>query len=154
MCAVHRVLCPEFQALSYRTTNRGGYREYRSNPKICASCPTRHLCTCSKDCVKDVQRHIWKAYEELADDARYTPQYQKLYNRRKETIEQVFADAKEKQAMRNTQYRGLAQVANWVKLKFAAMNLKKLANWLWRDKLFPFICILLCTPCARNPAYA
>ena len=28
--------------------------------------------------------------------------------------------------MRYTQYRGLAQVTNWVKLKFAAMNLK---NW-------------------------
>ena len=39
-----------------------GYREYRSGPKICASCPTRHLCTCSKDCAETIQRHIWKAY--------------------------------------------------------------------------------------------
>ena len=52
-----------------------------------------------------------------------------------------------------TQYRGLAQVTNWVKLKFVAMNLKKLARWLWREKLFPFISILLCTLCTRNPAY-
>ena len=29
------VLCPEYQALTYRTTNRDGYREYRSDPKIC-----------------------------------------------------------------------------------------------------------------------
>ena len=35
--------------------------------------------------------------------------------------------------MRYTQYRGLAQVTNWVKLKFAAMNLKKLATWKWKD---------------------
>ena len=139
------VLCPEFQVLTYRTTNRDGYREYKSDPKICIHCPTRHLCTCSKDCVKTVQRHIWKDYEELADDARYTPKYQELYKRRKETIERVFADAKEKHAMRYTQYRGLAQVTNWVKLKFAAMNLKKLAIWLWREKLFPFISIPLCT---------
>ena len=34
--------------------------------------------------------------------------------------------------MRYTQYRGLAQVTNWVKLKFAAMNLKKLATWKWK----------------------
>ena len=74
-------------------------------------------------------------YEELADDARYTPEYQSLYRRRKETIERVFADAKEKHAMRYTQYRGLAQVTNWVKLKFAAMNLKKLATWKRRDLL-------------------
>ena len=133
--------------------NRDRYREYRSDPKICASCPTRHLCTCSKDCVKAIQRHIWKAYEELADDARYTPQYQEFYKRRKETIERVFADAKEKHAMRYTQYRGLAQVTNWVKLKFVAMNLKKPANWLWR-KLFPsFLSLLLHLFYAGNPAY-
>lgn len=138
------VICPEFQVLTYRTTNRDGYREYKSDPRICAGCPTRHLCTRSRDCVKTVQRHIWKDYEELADDARYTPKYQELYKWRKETIERVFADAKEKHAMRYTQYRGLAQVTNWVKLKFAAMNLKKLAKWLWREKLSPFAFILVC----------
>ena len=66
--------------------------------------------------------------EELADDARYTPKYKELYRQCKETIERVFTDAKEKHAMRDTRYRGLTQTANWVKLKFAAMNLKKLAK--------------------------
>ena len=92
----------------------------------------------SKNCIKTVQRHIWKDYEELADDARYTPAYAQLYKRRKETIERVFADAKEKHAMRYTQYRGLAQVTNWVKLKFVAMNLKKLDTWKWRNLLSSF----------------
>lgn len=72
---------------------------------------------------------------------------------RKETIERVFADAKEKHAMRYTQYRGLAQVSNWVKLKFAAMNLNKLASWLWMEKLSPLALILLWPLYARNPAY-
>ena len=112
----------------YHTTNRDGYREYRSNPRVCVNCPTRHLCTHSKDSVKTVQRHIWKDYEELTDDTRYMPEYQELYQRRKESIEQVFADAKEKHAMRDTRYRGLAQVSNWVNLKFAAINLKKLVR--------------------------
>ena len=92
----------------------------------------------SKNCIKTVQRHIWKDYEELADDARYTPAYAQLYKCRKETIERVFADAKEKHAMRYTQYRGLAQVTNWVKLKFVAMNLKKLDTWKWRNLLSSF----------------
>ena len=92
----------------------------------------------TEDCIKTVQRHIWKDYEELADDARYTPAYAQLYKCRKETIERVFADAKEKHAMRYTQYRGLAQVTNWVKLKFVAMNLKKLATWKWRNLLSSF----------------
>ena len=87
------------------------------------------------NCVKSVTRHIWKDYEELADDARYTPEYHELYKKRKETIERVFADAKEKHAMRYTHYRGLAQVQNWVKLKFAAMNIKKFAKRKWDDLL-------------------
>lgn len=62
--------------------------------------------------------------------------YRDLYKRRKETIERAFADAKEKHAMRYTQYRGLAQVTNWVKLKFAAMNLKKLAGGSGRSVFF------------------
>ena len=132
------VICPEYQPLKYSTTNRDGYREYKSDPNICAACPTRERCTHSRDCIKTVQRHIWKDYEELADDARYTPAYAQLYKRRKETIERVFADAKEKHAMRYTQYRGLAQVTNWVKLKFAAMNSKKLATWKWRNLLSSF----------------
>ena len=104
------MLCPEYQVLAYRTTNWDGYREHKSEPKICVNCPTRHLCTRSKDCVKTVQRHIWKDYEKLANDARYTPQYRELYKRRKETIERVFADAKEKHAMRYTQFNCLPRL--------------------------------------------
>ena len=140
--------------MTYRTTNRDGYRKYKSDPKICASCPTRHLCTRSRDCVKTVQRHIWRDYGELADDVRYTPKYRELYKRRKETIERVFADAKEKHAMRYTQYRGLAQVSNWVKLKFAAMNLKKLAKWMWKDNTSSLLPLLFQLFYARNPAYS
>ena len=148
------VICPEYQVLEYSTTNRDGYREYKSDPKICANCPTRAQCTHSKDCVKTVQRHIWKDYEELADDARYTPEFQELYKKRKETIERTFADAKEKHAMRYTQYRGLAQVTNWVKLKFAAMNLKKLAKWKWNTlNLFAFS-FLFAPQYTENPVAA
>lgn len=58
-------------------------------------------------------------------------------------IERVFADAKEKHAMRYTHHRGLARVTNWVRLKFAAMNLKKLARWSWHKQLFHRFCRFL-----------
>ena len=77
----------------------------------------------------------------MAEDMRHTPEYKALYELRKETIERVFADAKEKHGMRYTFYRGLAQVTNWVKLKFAAMNLKKLAIRKWREGLYSFFCL-------------
>ena len=87
------------------------------------------ICTESKDCVKTVTKHIWSDYIELAEDIRHTPKYADLYKLRKEKIERVFADAKEKHAMRYTPYTGLAQVRNRVRLKFATMNLKKPAKW-------------------------
>jgi len=124
------ILCPENQILKYSTTNREGYREYKSDPKICVNCPSRHKCTESKNCQKIVTRHIWEAFLEMADDFRHTPEGKASYGRRKETIERVFADAKEKHAMRYTHIRGLTRVRSWVGLKFAAMNLKKLAVWM------------------------
>lgn len=154
------ILCPEHQALRYSTTNREGYREYKSDPRICANCPTRELCTHSADCTKRVTRHIWKSYEEMAEDIRHTPKYQELYKARKETIERVFADAKEKHGMRYTRHTGLAQVTNWVKLKFAAMNLKKFAKRRWKEThpshilaLFPFF-FPFSTPNTKKPVLA
>lgn len=128
------VICPEYRALHYSTTNREGYREYKSRAYLCKSCPTRGICTESSRCEKTVMRHIWQDYVEMAEHVRYMPVYKELYRLRKEKIERVFADAKERHDMRYTQYRGLAQVTNWVKLKFAAMNLKKLATWKWNGR--------------------
>ena len=56
-----------------------------------------------------------------------------IYKLRSQTIERVFADAKEKHGMRYTQYRGLEKVRMELNLLFACMNLKKLANWIWKD---------------------
>ena len=87
-------LCPENQVLSYSTTNREGYREYKSKPYICVNCPSRHKCTESKNHTKVVTRHVWEEYMERAEDVRHSPQGKEIYALRKETIERVFADAK------------------------------------------------------------
>ena len=77
----------------------------------------------------------------------------RIYAQRKETIERVFADAKEKHAMRYTHHRGLAAVTRWVRLKYAAMNLKKLAEWSWRNYVsFPLFAFF--APVSRRtPAF-
>ena len=69
-------------------------------------------------------------------------------------IERVFADAKEKHAMRYTHHRGLAAVTRWVRLKFAAMNLKKLPQWSWEDSIFARIFVRYRPNCSRTPAFA
>lgn len=81
-------------------------------------------------------------------------QVNNAYAQRKETIERVFADAKEKHAMRYTHHRGLAAVTRWVRLKYAAMNLKKLANWSWRGSIFRLIRTYFSPNCNRTPAFA
>lgn len=130
------VICPEYRSLKYSTTNREGYREYKSLRYQCEKCPTRGSCTESKNCQKTVTRHIWEDYIEQAEDIRHSPWGKESYKMRSQTIERVFADAKEKYGMRYTPYRGLKRVSMWVRLKFAAMNLKKLAMWRWKDTLF------------------
>lgn len=122
-------LCPNNQVLKYSTTNRGGYREYKSTPQICSTCSMLMQCTQSKNNTKVVTRHIWEPYVEMAEDIRHTPKGKDLYRMRGETIERVFADAKEKHGMRYTHYRGLRKVQHYLTLLFACMNLKKLATW-------------------------
>ena len=78
-------------------------------------------------------RHIWQDYIEEANHLRYKTEVKKIYQKRKETIERVFADAKEKHGMRYTKLRGLQKIKMEVSLIFSCMNLKKLANWIWRD---------------------
>lgn len=125
------VICPEKHILKYSTTNKDGYREYKSDPKVCINCNRLKECTHSKTHQKTVQKHIWSNYVDKAEDIRHTEEGKASYQLRKETIERVFADAKEKHGMRYTLYRGLSRVGNWLKLKFAAMNLKKLAMWAY-----------------------
>ena len=66
---------------------------------------------------------------EQVEDFRHTPWVKDLYDKRKQKIERVFADAKVKHGLRYTQLRDLAKVTMQVTLTFACMNLKKLANW-------------------------
>lgn len=132
------VLCPENHVLCYSTTNCVGYREFRSKPYFCENCPSLSKCTANSTRTKTVLKHLWADYLELAEDYRHTPGLRKLYDRRKETIERVFADAKEKHAMRFKYLRGLTRVTNWVRLKFAAMNLRKYALRRWGKAFLSF----------------
>ena len=114
--------------LTYRTTNRDGYREYKSCGTSCAQCPYLSQCTESGDNVKTVTRHIWEPYMEICEDIRQTLGMKDLYAQRKETIERIFGTAKENHGFRYTQMYGKARMEMKVGLTYACMNLKKLAK--------------------------
>ena len=123
-------ICPNNQVIKYSTTNRDGYREYKSNPKICETCPHIAQCTESKIHQKVITRHVWADYLDKVEDIRLTPKGKDLYAKRKETIERIFGTAKEHHAMRYTQQVGKEKMAMKVGLTFACINMKKLANIL------------------------
>ena len=147
-------ICPHGGVLRHTTTDRNGKRVHRSTPDFCKSCPNKPLCGANEKGQKVFHSHIWQEYLDLVEQLRKTNRCKELYEKRKQTIERVFADAKEKHAMRYTHHRGLAAVTRWVRLKYAAMNLKKLALWTWNKSVFqPFF--FLFTPFyTKTPVFA
>ena len=121
-------ICPNDQVLKYSTTNRDGYKEYKSCGHVCEKCEFLGQCTASKNHVKVVTRHVWEEYMEACEDIRYTEGMRELYSHRKETIERIFGTAKENHGFRYTQMYGKARMVMKVALTFACMNLKKLAK--------------------------
>ena len=124
--------CPQGQLLGYRTTDRNGYRHYKSDAGICADCPLLASCTHSANKVKTVTRHIWQEARERSDANRLTPWGKRIYTRRKETVERSFADAKQLHGHRYARMRGLAKVREQCLLAAAAQNIKKIALILAR----------------------
>lgn len=133
-------ICPNNQILSYCTTNRDGYREYRSDPKICAGCPHLKQCTESKNHQKTVTRHVWEKYVEQAEENRYTYGIREYYPLRKETIERDFGLVKELHGFRYTQMFGKARMDMKAALTYACLNLKKLAQKRWHERQNTIFC--------------
>jgi hypothetical protein len=48
--------CPQGQLLAYVTTDRTGYRHYKSDPAICRTCPLRASCTSSRSATRLIIR--------------------------------------------------------------------------------------------------
>ena len=125
-------ICPENHILTYRTTDREGYRAYKSCADHCAHCPSLGRCAHSKSHVKTVARHVWEEYMETVEDICHTRGNREIYARRKENIERIFGTAKEQYGFSYTQYIGRARMDMKAGLTFACMNLKKLARILAR----------------------
>ena len=125
-------ICPNGQLLSYRTTNREGYRQYHSDPEQCRNCPLRHKCTQSANAIKVVTRHVWEPSRERIDQHRLNRVGKRIYKRRKETVERSFADAKQLHGHRYARMRGLNKVQQQCLLAATAQNIKKIALMLSR----------------------
>lgn len=120
-------VCPADALLTYGTTDRNGYRHYRSDAHVCTGCPLRDDCTKNSKMQKTVTRHVWEAAKEKANALRLTKWGKKVYARRKETVERSFADAKQHHGHRYARFRGLMKVQMQCLLAATAQNMKKMA---------------------------
>lgn len=125
-------VCPNGQTLTYRTTTRDGYREYKSNPKLCVNCPLLDQCTRSKNHQKILVRHVWEAHKEKIRMNRLSKSGKVLYSFRKEKIERSFADSKQLHGLRYCRFRGIQKASEQVLLTAACQNMKKIATHLAR----------------------
>ena len=132
-------LCPAEQRIMYNTTNRRGYREYKSDPKVCKRCPLLMQCTRSTNHTKVLTRHVWQDSKERIDRHRLTDAGKKIYARRKETVERSFADAKQLHGHRYARLRGLDKVQEQCLLAAACQNMKKIAQIKARKALLSLI---------------
>lgn len=119
--------CPERQLLPYATTDRNGYKHYRSDPAICRACPFLASCTSNVKAQRIITRHVWADAREGTDSHRKTVWGKAIYKRRKETVERSFADAKQLHGHRYARFRGLIKVRWQCLLAAAAQNIKKIA---------------------------
>lgn len=123
--------CPEGQVIPYATTDRSGYRHYKSDPAVCKTCPLLASCTTNAKAQRMLTRHVWADARERTDAHRLTDWGKALYKRRKETVERSFADAKQLFGHRYARFRSLAKVQTQALLAATAQNIKKIAMATW-----------------------
>jgi len=141
-------ICPEKQRLPQKTTNRQGYREYYSDPKICASCPRRTACFSEKSTRRQIQRHLWQDALDQADAFTKSPKGRRLYQWRKQTIEPSFAEAKDNHGFRYARMTGLPNMSEQSFLTAAVQNMKRIVLFFASFSRFLFHTLFV------NPCFA
>ncbi|WP_047014169.1 IS1182 family transposase [Paenibacillus sp. IHB B 3415] len=131
-------VCPLGQELTYRTTNRYGYDEYVSPKGHCATCPKLTQCTENQKHERLIQRHVWEDFKERVQQNKKSPEGEKIYKYRAQTIERSFADAKNLHGYRRCRMRGKAKAQEQALMTAITQNLKKIARHLAKKEACVF----------------
>lgn len=118
-------ICPNECDLIPISITKDGYILYKADGNDCKECPCKSQCTKTK--AKQVTRHIWEEYKEVANDLRHHDDIKEIYKKRSQHIERVYADGKMKHGLSKTYFRTKERVSRELTLLFACMNLKKFA---------------------------
>ena len=121
----------ENQKYDVNNVSKDGYIEYTIEPHNCSNCPSREKCF-KKNKKKTIRRNIYQDVIDECRNYRLSEEGKEIYKLRKQTIERVFADGKEKHGLRYTRFKGLQKNRHIRCLLYACMNLKKAAHLLSR----------------------
>ncbi|WP_035509833.1 IS1182 family transposase [Halobacillus karajensis] len=125
-------VCPQGEELRYGTTDRDGYRHYKSDPQQCETCPLLTQCTQNQNHQKTITRHVWEEDKEQVRLNRLSNEGKWIYRMRKEKVERSFADSKELHGLRYCRLRGKEKVKEQALMTAACQNMKKIALHLAR----------------------
>ena len=118
-------ICPNEKDLISTGINKDGYIIYKADKNDCKCCPFKDKCT--KGLYKQILRHVWEGYKEMANDYRHHNDVKEVYKQRPSHIERIFADGKMKFGLGKTYFRTKERVGRELTLLYACMNLKKFA---------------------------
>ena len=119
-------ICPnEKDLIPNDKYTKDGYKVYKADKHDCSICPFKDKCT--KSNYKQILRHVWEEYKEMANDYRHHQDVKDIYKQRPQHIERVFADGKTKYGLTKTYFRSREKVHRELTLLYACMNLKKFA---------------------------
>ena len=118
--------CPAGHEL--RVAQRGknelglAYRRYGGAP--CRDCPLRERCTTAR-CGRTIKRFDGDEWKEAMAQVLADPRARRCYGRRRELVEPVFAELRERQGLKRFHRRGLVGVRVEFSLHAIAYNLKR-----------------------------
>lgn len=128
---IDNFMCPNRKLLEPWNISKEGYIEYRIHESECGECPYKNECLKNYK-FKTIRRHLYEDCLLITRDYRLSPEGKETYKKRKETIERVFAEGKEKHCLRYTRFRGLKKNFDYRSLLYACLNIKKLALLLYK----------------------
>lgn len=122
-------ICPNGKLLYKNNVTKDGYMEYIIDSYECENCKYK------KECLRNykrkvIRRHIYQDVADMCKNYRLSSEGKQIYKLRKETIERVFAEGKEKHGLRYTRFRGLLKNVHIRSLLYACLNIKKVALYL------------------------
>lgn len=126
---IDQYICPNRKLLIPWNIRKDGNIEYKISKDECKDCSFKEKCI-KNNSFKTITRHIYSDCLLKAKDIRLSKEGKEIYALRKQTIERVFAEVKERHGLRYTRFKGLKKNYNIRSLLYVCLNIKKYALYL------------------------